>query len=133
MDRSTPRDACPPKKLFEDEEVAAILKESFVSIKVDPEERPDVDALYMTSVQILTGSGGWPMSVFLTPELKPFYGGTYFPPDSRYGRPGFKDVLRHLAQVYNEDRPKVQKAAEEITQNLSVSSTRRIRRTKFLS
>ena len=78
---------------FEDPEIAAILNEHFVSIKVDREERPDLDQIYMTAVQILTRQGGWPMSVFLTPELKPFYGGTYFPPDDRYGRPGFRRVL----------------------------------------
>src|ERR671933_127081 len=69
-------------------EVARILNEHFVSIKVDREERPDLDQIYMAAVQLMTGQGGWPMSVFLTPDLKPFYGGTYFPPDDRYGRPG---------------------------------------------
>jgi uncharacterized protein YyaL (SSP411 family) len=108
---------------FEDDEVAAILKEHFVSIKVDREERPDVDSLYMNSVQMLTGSGGWPMSVFLTPALEPFYGGTYFPPDSRSGRPGFKDVLRHVARVYREERPKVTEVAEQLTGYLAVSLT----------
>ena len=106
---------------FEDEEVAAILGANFVSIKVDREERPDVDSLYMTSVQMLTGSGGWPMSVFLTPDLQPFYGGTYYPPDSRYGRPGFKDVLRHIARVYQEEREKVSEVAGQLTDHLAVS------------
>ena len=78
---------------FENDAVAAVLNEHFVSIKVDREERPDVDRVYMTFVQATTGSGGWPMSVWLTPELKPFYGGTYFPPTSRWGRPGFVDIL----------------------------------------
>ena len=78
---------------FENESVAAVLNEHFVSIKVDREERPDVDRVYMTFVQATTGSGGWPMSVWLTPELKPFYGGTYFPPSSRWGRPGFVEIL----------------------------------------
>ena len=71
-----------------------MLNEHFVSIKVDREERPDVDRVYMTFVQATTGSGGWPMSVWLTPDLKPFYGGTYFPPTSRWGRPGFVDILQ---------------------------------------
>ena len=80
---------------FESETVAAVMNEYFVNIKVDREERPDVDRVYMTFVQATTGHGGWPMSVFLTPDLKPFYGGTYFPPDDRYGRPGFVSLLKH--------------------------------------
>src|SRR5580765_2018435 len=72
---------------FENPEIAGILKENFISIKVDREERPDLDQIYMTAVQLLTQHGGWPMSVFLTPHLQPFYGGTYFPPDNRCGRP----------------------------------------------
>ncbi len=79
---------------FENEEVAAIMNREFVNIKVDREERPDVDRVYMTFVQATTGGGGWPMSVWLTPDLKPFVGGTYFPPDDRYGQPGFRKVLR---------------------------------------
>ena len=71
-----------------------------MSIKVDREERPDVDRVYMSFVQATTGSGGWPMTVFLTPELKPFFGGTYFPPASRWGRPGFSDLLGELARVW---------------------------------
>ena len=81
------------RESFENEEIAAILNEHFVSIKVDREERPDVDRIYMTFVQATTGSGGWPMSVWLTPDLKPFFGGTYFPPENRYGRPGFGSML----------------------------------------
>ena len=75
---------------FENEEVAAIMNREFVNIKVDREERPDVDRVYMTFVQATTGGGGWPMSVWLTPDLKPFVGGTYFPPEERYGQPGFR-------------------------------------------
>ena len=81
-----------------------MLNEHFVSIKVDREERPDVDRVYMTFVQATTGSGGWPMSVWLTPELKPFYGGTYFPPSSRWGRPGFVDILQEIARVWKAER-----------------------------
>ena len=77
------------RESFENEQIAEILNRQFVSIKVDREERPDVDRIYMQFVQASTGGGGWPMSVWLTPELKPFFGGTYFPPDNRYGRPGF--------------------------------------------
>ena len=82
---------------FEDSEVAAIMNRNFINIKVDREERPDLDSIYMSAVVALTGQGGWPMSVFLTPALVPFYGGTYFPPQSRHGLPAFKDVLNTLA------------------------------------
>ena len=85
------------RESFEDETVAGFLNEHFVSIKVDREERPDVDKIYMTFVQATTGSGGWPLNVFLTPELKPFFGGTYFPPDNRHGRPGFLQLLQQIA------------------------------------
>src|SRR5436309_4872165 len=95
---------------FESEEVAAIMNREFVNIKVDREERPDVDRVYMTFVQATTGGGGWPMSVWLTPDLKPFYGGTYFPPDSRWGRPGFRQVLDQLAMAWQNDRERVRLA-----------------------
>src|SRR5712671_4119840 len=85
---------------FEHAAVAGVLNEHFVSIKVDREERPDVDRVYMTFVQATTGSGGWPMSVWLTPDLKPFYGGTYFPPASKWGKPGFVDILQEIARVW---------------------------------
>ncbi len=100
---------------FENEEIAKVLNDHFISIKVDREERPDLDQIYMASVQMLTGSGGWPMSVFLTPDLKPFTGGTYFPPDDRYGRPGFKRLLLHIAEVWNTRRAEVEEAASQIT------------------
>jgi uncharacterized protein YyaL (SSP411 family) len=103
---------------FEHADIAAVLNEHFVSIKVDREERPDVDRVYMTFVQATTGSGGWPMSVWLTPDLKPFYGGTYFPPSSRWGRPGFVDILREIARVWNADRPKVIESSEALTTQL---------------
>jgi uncharacterized protein YyaL (SSP411 family) len=105
---------------FEDPETAAILNEHFVSIKVDREERPDLDQIYMNAVQRLTGQGGWPMSMFLTPDLKPFYGGTYFPPDDRYGRPSFKRVLREIARVYREQPDAVLQTAEQLTEQLQV-------------
>ncbi|MFX1411652.1 MAG: thioredoxin domain-containing protein [Promethearchaeota archaeon] len=92
---------------FEDESVAAILNEHFISIKVDREERPDLDRIYMTAVQALTGSGGWPMSVFLTPEGQPFYGGTYLPPVRRYGMPSFTDVLEAVAQGWRDRRSEI--------------------------
>lgn len=97
---------------FEDKKIAALLNENFICIKVDREERPDVDRLYMSYVQALTGSGGWPMSVWLTPELKPFFGGTYFPPDDRYGRVGFPSVLLQLSQLWRENRGRLQQEGE---------------------
>src|SRR6187551_1337285 len=97
---------------FEDDEVAAVMNASFVNVKVDREERPDVDEIYMKAVQAMTGSGGWPMSVFLTPALEPFYGGTYFPPRGMYGRPGFAEVLGALAKAWKDDRQRlVERAA----------------------
>jgi hypothetical protein len=103
---------------FENATVAAALNADFVSIKVDREERPDVDRVYMTFVQSTTGSGGWPMSVFLTPELKPFFGGTYFPPTSRWGRPGFLDLLQELSRAWKDDRARVDYAAAELFDRL---------------
>ncbi|HJW73997.1 MAG TPA: thioredoxin domain-containing protein [Geothrix sp.] len=92
------------RESFENPAVAEVLNAHFVSIKVDREERPDLDDLYMDAVQMLTGRGGWPMSVWLTPELEPFYGGTYFPPESRGGMPGFVPLLRRIAELWQEDR-----------------------------
>jgi uncharacterized protein YyaL (SSP411 family) len=101
---------------FENEEIARILNEQFVSIKVDREERPDLDQIYMTAVQALSGQGGWPMSVFLTPDLKPFTGGTYFPPDDRYGRPGFKRVLLTVADWWKSRRADIEQGAAQVTE-----------------
>ncbi len=103
---------------FEDERTAQILNRDFVPIKLDREERPDVDRIYMLFVQATTGSGGWPMSVWLTPELKPFFGGTYFPPGSKYGRPGFGDLLRHLAQAWKSDRDQIAQASLNVAEQL---------------
>ena len=103
---------------FERDDIASVLNEHFVSIKVDREERPDVDRVYMTFVQATTGSGGWPMSVWLTPELKPFYGGTYFPATSKWGRPGFVDILQEIARAWKADRGKVEQSAEALTARL---------------
>jgi uncharacterized protein YyaL (SSP411 family) len=103
---------------FESPAIAEALNADFVAIKVDREERPDVDRVYMAFVQSTTGSGGWPMTVFLTPELKPFFGGTYFPPTSRWGRPGFLDVLNELARVWKHDRARVDYAAAELFDRL---------------
>src|SRR5438128_7478658 len=103
---------------FENEETAAIMNREFVNIKVDREERPDVDRVYMTFVQATTGGGGWPMSVWLTPELTPFVGGTYFPPVDRYGRPGFPTVLHRIAEAWNRDRDRIIESSSDLLQRL---------------
>lgn len=107
---------------FEDESVAQVLNQHFVPVKIDREERPDIDRVYMLFVQASTGSGGWPMSVWLTPELKPFYGGTYFPPDGAYGRPGFRTVLQHLADAWRNDRARIIESSESVTSQLDALS-----------
>ena len=99
---------------FENPAIADVLSRHFVSIKVDREERPDVDRVYMTFVQATTGGGGWPMSVWLTPRLEPFYGGTYFPPEARWGRPGFVEILEEIARVWREEQGKVEQSASAI-------------------
>ena len=107
------------RESFESDETAALMNEHFVNIKVDREERPDVDKLYMNFVMLANrGQGGWPMSVFLTPELKPFYGGTYYPPQDAYGRPGFPNLLRSLAKAWREDHAKILEAAGSSLQAL---------------
>ncbi len=100
---------------FEDEEVARLLNQHFVAIKVDREERPDIDKIYMHVCQSLTGGGGWPLSVFMTPERKPFFAGTYFPKSSRLGMPGFMDVLEQVAAMWQKDRASILKSSEAIT------------------
>ncbi len=102
------------RESFEDPAIARQMNESFVNIKVDREERPDLDDTYMTAVQLLTGAGGWPMSVWLTPDLKPFYGGTYFPPQDRWGRAGFPAVLAQLASAWRNRRAEVEQAANQM-------------------
>jgi uncharacterized protein len=104
---------------FEDEQVARILNAQFVSIKVDREERPDVDRMYMAFVQATTGGGGWPMSVWLTPDLRPFHGGTYFPPVSRWGQRGFADLLLDIARLWRDERQRVLDAAESVGRHLA--------------
>ena len=99
---------------FESDEVAAIMNREFVNIKVDREERPDVDRVYMTFVQATTGGGGWPMSVWLTPDLQPFVGGTYFPPEDRYGQPGFKKVLERVAEAWKQNHEKITEQGAKI-------------------
>jgi uncharacterized protein YyaL (SSP411 family) len=107
------------RESFENDSIAAILNEHYVSIKVDREQRPDIDQIYMTFTQALTGGGGWPMSVFLSPDLKPFFAGTYFPPEDYYGRPGFKKVITEIAKAWREERRQVLDSAEAITAQLT--------------
>ncbi len=99
---------------FENEETAALMNDYFVCVKVDREERPDVDKVYMAAVQTMTGSGGWPLSLFLTPDLKPFYGGTYFPPNDAYGKPGFSTVLKRINEVYHQEKDKVVESGDQL-------------------
>ncbi len=104
---------------FEDAETAALMNANYINIKVDREERPDLDQIYQNVAQALTRSGGWPLTVFLLPDQRPFFGGTYFPPDDRWGRPGFPRVLKSLAEAYRDDRPSVLENAEKLTQIIS--------------
>lgn len=106
------------RESFEDPSVAEVLNQHFVSIKVDREERPDLDQIYMSAVQTLTRQGGWPMSMFLTPALEPFYGGTYFPPEDRYGRPSFKRLLLALAEAWRTRREELVRTAGQLTEHL---------------
>jgi uncharacterized protein len=110
---------------FEDDETAALMNEHFVCIKVDREERPDLDALYMDAVVALTGHGGWPMTVFLTPDGEPFYGGTYFPPEPRHGMPAFRDLLVAVADAYRERRGEVARQAAALVEAISRSASAR--------
>ncbi|MCI0408865.1 MAG: thioredoxin domain-containing protein, partial [Acidobacteria bacterium] len=106
------------RESFENEAIARLMNELFVPIKVDREERPDLDEIYMTAVQLMTGSGGWPLTLFLTPDLKPFFGGTYFPPEDRWGRVGFATVLGEVSRIYREERGNIEASAEGLTEHL---------------
>jgi uncharacterized protein len=108
---------------FEDQQTASMINEHFVAIKVDREERPDVDAVYMQATQALTGQGGWPMSVFLTPDRKPFYAGTYFPPTPRHGLPSFQQVLQAITAAWRDRQAEILDSASEIASRLSVQQT----------
>jgi len=107
------------KESFEDPAIAEIMNTHFVCIKVDREEFPAVDDIYMEAVQAIAGQGGWPLNCFLTPDAKPFYGGTYFPPDNRYGKPSWKNVLLHIHSVFTENRTQVEEQAQKLTQHLN--------------
>ncbi len=100
------------RESFENEPIARLMNDNFINIKVDREERPDLDTIYMNSVQMMTGHGGWPMTVFLTPDGKPFYGGTYFPPEDRYGMPGFPRILIAISEAYRDRREEIEQSAE---------------------
>jgi uncharacterized protein YyaL (SSP411 family) len=106
------------RESFEVESTAELLNKWFIPVKVDREERPDIDRIYMNYVQAATGGGGWPMSVWLTPDLHPFVGGTYFPPDNRYGRPGFPAILQRVAQAWRDDRAKIVESSAQVMEEL---------------
>ena len=110
---------------FEDPDTAALMNELFVNVKVDREERPDIDAIYMEAVQALTGRGGWPMTVFLAPDGRPFYGGTYYPPEPRYGMPGFRQLLRAIAEAWQERRREMESAGDRLADALNRSAVLR--------
>src|SRR2546423_897508 len=107
---------------FEDDTTAQLMNELFVSVKVDREERPDVDAVYMDAVVSLTGQGGWPMTVFLTPAGEPFFGGTYYPPEPRHGLPAFRQLLAAVAEAYRTQRDDVARQAEALVGSLRRSA-----------
>ncbi|TAG99502.1 MAG: thioredoxin domain-containing protein [Sphingobacteriales bacterium] len=107
------------RESFEDPATAAFMNEAFVNVKIDREERPDLDHIYMDAVQAMSGSGGWPLNVFLTPEAKPFYGGTYFPPARVHNRPSWMEVLSGISRAFREDRDKIEEQAQQLTDHLS--------------
>ena len=111
------------KESFEDDKTATYINKHFIPIKVDREERPEVDAYYMGAVQAMTGGGGWPLSVFLTPDLKPFYGGTYFPPEPRYGMPSFMQVLEFVANLWKDKRSEVVENSERVLRSITPETT----------
>jgi hypothetical protein len=108
---------------FEDEDTAQLMNANFINIKVDREERPDLDTIYMQAVQTLSGHGGWPMTMFLMPDGKPFYGGTYYPPEPRHGMPAFRQVLESVASAYRNRKGEVIQSAEQLTRQLQMQST----------
>lgn len=117
------------RESFENEATAAIMNEHFINIKIDREERPDLDHIYMDAVQAMTGSGGWPLNVFLTPDRKPFYGGTYFPPQRAYNRPSWQETLNGVIQAFRERRHEIDAQAENLTSHLLQSNSFGIQKT----
>src|ERR1700712_5256626 len=110
------------RESFENQETADLMNLHFINIKIDREERPDLDAIYMDAVQMISGSGGWPLNVFLTPETKPFYGGTYFPPVNAYNRSSWKDVLLAINQAWHEKQEEIIEQANGLTEHIKSSS-----------
>ncbi|HKP21393.1 MAG TPA: DUF255 domain-containing protein, partial [Thermoleophilaceae bacterium] len=106
------------RESFEDPEIAAVMNELFVPIKLDREERPDLDSIYMEACQAMTGQGGWPLNVFLTPDQVPFFAGTYFPPDSRMGMPSWRSVLEAVAKAWDERREEIEAGGGRIAERL---------------
>ena len=110
------------RESFENENTAKMMNDHFINIKIDREERPDLDHIYMDAVQAMTGSGGWPLNVFLTPQCKPFYGGTYFPPERAYNRASWKETLLGVSQAFHERRQEIDTQAENMTDHLIQSN-----------
>jgi len=110
------------RESFEDEETAKLMNASFVNVKVDREEHPDVDAIYMEAVQAMTGSGGWPLNVFVTPDQVPFYGGTYFPPSARQGMPSWRQVLGAVAEAWEQRRQSIEQQSGQIVERLRIGA-----------
>ena len=108
---------------YDSPDVARIVNENFIAVKVDRDERPDIDSRYQAAVSAISGQGGWPLTAFLTPDGKPFYGGTYFPPDDRLGRPGFKRVLEAIAGAYREKHGEVREQADMVMNAISQSES----------
>ena len=111
------------RESFEDEKTARLMNEHFINIKIDREERPDLDHIYMDAVQAMTGSGGWPLNVFLTPAMKPFYCGTYFPPKRAFNRPSWQEVLLGVTEAFTQRRNEIDAQAENLTEHLLQSNT----------
>src|SRR5919204_1225070 len=107
------------RESYDNPEIAQIINEHFIAVKVDRDERPDVDSRYQAAISAISGQGGWPLTGFLTPDGKPFYGGTYFPPDDHYGRPGFKKVLLAIAEAYRDKHGDVTQSAENVISVIS--------------
>ena len=116
------------RESFEDPETAALMNERFVAIKLDREERPDLDSIYMEACQAMTGQGGWPLNVFLTPEQVPFFAGTYFPPDSRMGMPSWRSVLDAVAKAWDDRREEIRAGGEQIAARLQAAPCSRPQR-----
>ena len=114
------------KESFEDDEIAELMNDAFISIKVDREERPDIDSVYMSVCQMLTGGGGWPMTIIMTPDKKPFFAGTYFPKESRFGRVGMKELVPRIKELWRTKREELLNSSDQITESLNSASSAQI-------